>query len=159
MTTEPILRSIAACTVAGVVATAPMTAAMELGFRLLPARLRYSLPPREVTDALTESAGLISDEQGQRRATLGAHFAYGGLAGVGFAAIPARGLRGAVGAGMGYGLFIWLVSYSSLLPALRLLQPVERHPKERSALMIGAHLVWGASLAMIARALRAGPLR
>jgi uncharacterized membrane protein YagU involved in acid resistance len=153
------VRSIATCAAAGLLATAPMTAAMELGFRLLPAPLQYPLPPREVTDALAGATGFEPDERQESWATLAAHFAYGGAVGSAFAAVPARGFRGAAIAGAGYGLFIWLISYSSLLPALRLLEPVEHHPKERTALMITAHVVWGGCLGVIARALRAGRLR
>ena len=49
-------------------------------------------------------------------------------------------------AGACYGLAVWAGSYLGLLPALGVLKPATEHPVRRIALMIAAHLVWGAAL-------------
>jgi hypothetical protein len=53
-------------------------------------------------------------------------------------------------AGTLYGLVVWGASYLGLVPALGLLSPATRHPRRRNALMIAAHLVWGAALGLLA---------
>lgn len=45
---------------AGFVATAPMSASMLLGWMLWPEREKYPLPPRLITDQITERAGIGS---------------------------------------------------------------------------------------------------
>jgi len=41
---------------------------------------------------------------------------------------------------------VWGGSYLGLLPSLGILRPATDHPAQRNALMIAAHLVWGATL-------------
>jgi uncharacterized membrane protein YagU involved in acid resistance len=55
--------------------------------------------------------------------------------------------------GVAYGLGVWTASYLGLLPALGLLAPATEHPARRNALMIAAHVVWGASLGITAKRL------
>ena len=74
----------------------------------------------------------------------GAHFAYGALCGALLAAATPR--PGKV-TGAAAGTAVWLTSYMGWIPALNLLKPATEHPARRNALMIGVHLVWGASTA------------
>ena len=77
------------------------------------------------------------------------HFAYGTAAGALYATF-ARKLRfSPVLRGIGYGLVVWTISYLNLLPALRILRPATEHPAGRNALMIAAHVVWGAALGVL----------
>ena len=140
---------------AGVLATVPMTGVMETGFRLLPADERYPLPPRQVTEAVDAGlGGPLPEAEGVRIAsTLVAHLAYGGAAGSVFALAGPGDRIGGLARGIAFGLGVWAVSYLGLLPALGLLSPPTRHPRGRTALMVAAHVVWGASLALITRAL------
>ena len=46
--------------------------------------------------------------------------------------------------GSGAGVAVWAASYFGWIPAMGLLSPAHRHPPARNALMIAAHLVWGA---------------
>jgi hypothetical protein len=48
--------------------------------------------------------------------------------------------------GAAYGVAVWTGSYLGWIPTLGLLKPATRHPAERNALMLAAHLVWGAAL-------------
>lgn len=74
---------------AGLVATAPMTVAMQAMFRLLPKREQYPLPPSWITAELTEKVGLRggAGRPEHRRLTLVSHFGYGAATG---AVWPAR---------------------------------------------------------------------
>src|SRR3546814_3671915 len=64
------------------------------------------------------------------------------------------------------GVAVWAASYFGWIPAMGVLSPAHRHPPARNALMIAAHLVWGAVTAASYRelvaarrtALRDGPV-
>ncbi|MEX2446205.1 MAG: hypothetical protein WD734_02610 [Dehalococcoidia bacterium] len=153
---EPVLagwpRRILQGALAGAVATAPMTALMEAGFRRLPRGQRYPLPPRLIVDEVADETGRrtgtpLADDEGRRTGlTLLAHFGYGAASGALFGVMPPRdGWAANAGRGALFGCAVWLWSYLGLLPALRLLAPATQHPAQRTALMVGAHLVWGAA--------------
>jgi uncharacterized membrane protein YagU involved in acid resistance len=130
---------------AGCIATAPMTAAMELMFRLLPRHEQYPLPPSEITNELTDQAGVRKDLDRQKYMglTLFNHFAYGTGAGAVYGSV-AKYVPGApVLKGISFGLGVWTVSYLGLLPALGIMRPATEHPSRRNLLMILAHVVWG----------------
>jgi putative membrane protein len=146
------MNRIGAGALGGFLATVPMTAVMFYWHRRLLRREQYPLPPHEITAKLAQEAG-----QGHRvnelehdAATWVSHFAYGtakgGLYGTFQESIPAPpALKGAA-----YGLAVWAGNYLGLLPALGILRPATEHPARRNALMITAHLVWGACLGLVA---------
>lgn len=127
---------------AGVAATVLMTSAMTRLHARLPARQRYSLPPRQITGALAGGAF----------ATVIMHFVFGALAGGLF---PAATRRRSAAAGAAYGGAVWAVSYLGWLPASGILRPAWRHPPLRNGLMLTAHLIWGGALAAALRELEA----
>ena len=133
--------------IAGFVATMAMTSAMRRLHRALPARERYPLPPREITDrVLSPPAGIAPD------LTLAAHFAYGaGCGALLAAASPRIGRLGGALAGGG----IWLTSYMGWIPAFGVLKPASDHPPRRNLAMLGAHFAWGWSAAEAMRELGA----
>jgi uncharacterized membrane protein YagU involved in acid resistance len=143
------------------VATVPMTVAMELMHRRLPRRQRYPLPPRIITQRTTRAAGVEQelDEQEQVGLTLAAHFGYGAAAGALYPPLADRVPGPAVAKGVGYGLLVWTGSYLGLLPALGILTPATEHPARRNLLMIAAHVVWGAALGGTAELLGRRPLQ
>jgi uncharacterized membrane protein YagU involved in acid resistance len=133
---------------AGFIATVPMTLAMAALHRRLPPEERYPLPPEEITAKLAEEAG-EEEHIGQpehHAATLIAHFGYGTLMGGVYAPLAEKAPGPPVMSGMAYGMAVWAGSYLGLLPALGILKPATEHPPRRNALMIAAHLVWGAAL-------------
>lgn len=138
---------------AGLVATAPMTGAMNLGHRRLPWYQRYALPPRRITMNVAKTVGLRPhlDQKQKHWLTLVSHYGYGTAMGALFGALAATSSRRAqtssVAKGVLFGLGVWSASYLGLLPALGILKPATKHPVQRNLLMIGAHVVWGASLA------------
>lgn len=133
--------------IAGLCATFVMTSAMERMHRRLPAHQRYPLTPREIT----QSVAPVGDERAEAAGALSAHFAYGGLTG---ALYGAAAPRGGIVSGMLYGLGVWTLSYLGWIPALRILKPATDHPARRNALMLAAHLVWGAATALALRELK-----
>ena len=129
----------------GLSATGPMTIAMILLHRCLPARQRYSLPPREITVHLAKKAGVHRKLGPEARAalTLINHFGYGAMAATIYSMADARIPVSALVKGPIFGALVWIVSYFGFLPAVGILDPATKHPPSRNALMLATHLVWG----------------
>jgi len=140
---------------AGFVATVPMSLSMLVGWMLLPRREKYHLPPRLITEEITEQLG-IEDEMSEDQlivATVASHFGYGALVGSIYALFEQRlpiysGFKGVLA-----GLTIWAGSYLGWLPALDILPPATKHPWRRNLMMILAHVVWGATLGAVTQKL------
>ncbi len=133
---------------AGLAATGPMTLAMKLMHEQLPREERYPLPPRQVTEGLAEKAGLGEqlDEDEREKATWLSHFAYGAACGALYGAVSGERVdERPLLAGVGFGLAVWAGSYLGWLPAAGVLSSATEHPPRRNALMIAAHVVWGAT--------------
>lgn len=144
---------------AGLLATAPMTLAMKLMHEQLPREEQYPLPPRQVTEGLAEKVGVNEHlgEEEREAATWASHFAYGTACGALYGALSGRGLdRHAAAAGAGFGVAVWAGSYLGWLPAAGVLAPATEHPARRTALMVAAHLVWGASAGVLVAKLAGG---
>jgi uncharacterized membrane protein YagU involved in acid resistance len=133
--------------IAGFVATMAMTTAMRRLHKKLPAKERYPLPPREITERVLAPPAKAAPDL-----TLIAHFAYGAGCGALLAAAnPRIGRLGGALAGGG----IWLASYMGWIPAFGVLKPATRHPPRRDLVMLGAHFAWGWSAAEAMRELGA----
>lgn len=135
-------------TVAGIAATAPMTLLMAAGRRYLPWFERYSLPPRQITMEVARRIGVRDkmDSEDRMLATAVSHFGYGGAMGGIYSSLVRPVTGGGLESGIGWGLTVWASSYLKLLPSLGILPPATRQPARRNALMILAHVVWGAAL-------------
>ena len=159
MTSGPLSTRLLTGAIAGVVATAAMTAAVRRLHARLPPGERYPLPPREINEVLFDGS-----ETGLRDATLATHFGFGAAAA---ALLTAARPRFGMAEGAAVGLLVWLSSYFGWVPAAGILRPASAHPARRNLLMIGAHLLWGAVAAVTVSELRAarsgpfagGPLR
>ena len=132
----------------GVLATVPMSLSMLLGWRLLPRHEKYHLPPRLITEEITERVGIADhlSENELAELTIFTHFGYGALTGGLYAlveqVIPLHAsLKGALA-----GITIWAGSYLGWLPAMGILQPATQHPWRRNLLMLVAHAIWGVTL-------------
>ena len=155
ITSDLSVRKLVQGAASGFIATAPMSLFMLIGWRLLPQREKYPLPPRLITEEITERVGL-EDRMGEGELvglTIFSHFGYGALFGSLYALFDNRiamhsSLRGALS-----GLALWIASYLGWLPAMGILRPATRHPWRRNLLMIVAHLVWGLSLGEVMRKL------
>jgi uncharacterized membrane protein YagU involved in acid resistance len=137
---------------AGTGATVPMTAAMVAMHRRLPHHEQYPLPPREITEEVADDTGatiVLGDEEIGALALVN-HFAFGaamgGLYGPTVGRLPGpRVVKGCL-----FGLAVWASNYLVALPVAGLLAPATKHPPRRTALMIAAHLVYGAALGLLA---------
>jgi ribose/xylose/arabinose/galactoside ABC-type transport system permease subunit len=136
--------------VAGLAATVPMSLAMKLMHERLPEHEQYPLPPRAVTMEVAERAGVREhlDEGEREAATWAAHFGYGAACGALYGALAAGRRVPPLAAGVGFGLAVWAGSYLGWLPAAGILRPATEHPPRRNALMIAAHVVWGAGVGL-----------
>ena len=144
--------------VAGLLATAPMTATMLLLRRVVPPRRRPSLPPPKITERIAERLGVRDElgEEGLRAATAIAHVAYGAAAGALYAPLTKRLAAAPVATGVGFGLAVWAGGYLGWLPALDVMPSATDQPAPRNAVMIVAHLVWGACAGLLVVRLRSG---
>ncbi|RPI92682.1 MAG: DUF1440 domain-containing protein [Chloroflexi bacterium] len=140
---------------AGFAATAPMSLTMLIGWTLLPKREKYPLPPRLITEEITERVGIEDDmtEAQLVGLTIFSHFGYGALFGSIYAPLSERlPMHSSLKGGFA-GLAVWVGSYLGWLPAVGILSPATRHPWRRNLLMILAHLVWGVTLGEMTRKL------
>jgi uncharacterized membrane protein YagU involved in acid resistance len=142
---------------AGFIATAPMTISMLIGWRFLPRREKYSLPPRLITEEMTERVGVEHrlDDKKLTGLTLLSHFGYGAAFGAIYALfeqrVPLRSsLKGALS-----GVALWAGSYLGWLPVMNILAPATQQPWRRNLLMIIAHVIWGVTLGEVVRKLTA----
>jgi putative membrane protein len=138
---------------AGVIATVPMTMAMEGLHRVMPGEHDGPLPPREVTQGLYEHWGAAehADERDLQKATFFLHYAFGGAAGALFPLVAPTRLPAAVGAGVLYALTVWSGSYLGILPAMGVRHDATRDSVGRTAMMVASHVVWGATLGLLLR--------
>jgi hypothetical protein len=144
---------------AGLAATVPMSAAMKLMHEQLPEHEQYPLPPRAVTMEMAERAGVREhlDEDEREAATWAGHFGYGAACGALYGALAANARVPPLAAGVGFGLAVWAGSYLGWLPAAGLIPPATEHPPRRTALMIAAHAVWGATTGLVVAGLSDEP--
>jgi putative membrane protein len=147
------MHDVLAGALAGLTATGPMTALMVAAHEGLPAGERYGLPPERVTANAAWAVGAEEVAAGREQrvwATLPVHFGYGAAMGAIYGAMADRVPGPPVMKGVGFGLLVWAGSYLGLLPAAGLHRPATRETARRNGMMIGAHVVFGAVLGVLA---------
>jgi NAD(P)-dependent dehydrogenase (short-subunit alcohol dehydrogenase family)/uncharacterized membrane protein YagU involved in acid resistance len=139
--------------VSGMLAGFAATGAMSLV--MLGARRVGALgepPPRRLTRRLLSPLGLVKPAgPALDVAAVLAHFAFGACMGGVFALLP--GAFKTQAGGRLFGLGVWTVSYTGVLPALGLMPPARKDRLGRPTSMVAAHLVYGAALAAVEREL------
>jgi hypothetical protein len=145
--------SLATGALAGIAATVPMTAAMELGRR---SGLLRRQPPEQITDRLFAAAGTTEATRQQRQRVAGLiHVATGAMLGAIFAALPhPKRLNHRISLGVAYGVSVYTLNYAGLAPTLRLMPAPSQDRPGRQLTTLLAHLVYGATLGCL---LRPGP--
>ena len=145
-----LLRCIGIGSVAGLIATIPMTLFMLLMQQLLPKWQKYALPPERITTELAKRAKVGKHMNKPQRvgATLIMHFGYGSNMGMLYAPLSRSvplppALKGAI-----FGLLVWAGSYLGIAPTLELSEAAPKQPLQRNMLMVGAHLLWGTTLGL-----------
>ena len=134
--------------VAGIIATIPMTLFMLLMQQLLPKWQKYALPPERITTELAKRAevGKFMNKPQQVGIALITHFGYGSNMGMFYAPLSRRvhlppALKGAI-----FGMLVWVGSYFGIAPTMKLSDAAPNQPLQRNIMMIGAHLIWGTTL-------------
>jgi hypothetical protein len=152
----PLAAQLAGGALGGLLATLPMTAMMLAIHRQLPRHERYRLEPQIVTEKTARRLGLGKHLDRRQRQALaaGAHLGFGAAAGAVFGPLAQRVPLVPVLSGVLYGLAVWAGSYAGWVPALGLLNPPDKRPKGRNAMMVAAHVVWGASLGLLVQLAR-----
>lgn len=134
--------------VAGLAATGVMSLVM-LGAKL--AGALGEPPPRRLTRRLLSPLGVRPKGRALDAAALLAHAGYGACLGGVFALLPGR-FKTQSG-GRLFGLAVWAINYSAVLPQLGLMPPARKDRSGRPSSMIAAHLAYGTALAAIEREL------
>lgn len=109
-------------------------------------------PPEEIVErALERVTGSTPSEQEVDAAAAIAHLAFGAVGGGAFAALwsAVRSPVPAPIAGLGWGTAIFVISYLGWAPALRLTPRAAADGRERPAVMVAAHWLYGAVLGLI----------
>jgi uncharacterized membrane protein YagU involved in acid resistance len=141
---------------AGAAATLPMTMVMETLHERLPGEPARPLPPREIVEGMAAKAGAEDDlgERDKQKLTLAGHFGYGAACGALFGLVAPRGSGTALASGVVFGLTVWAASYLEWLPAAGVRHHPRHDPPARNALMIAAHVVYGAATGAFVAAAR-----
>ena len=129
---------------AGTLATVPMSAVM-LGAGKL--GLMGQQPPEAITkEAVEDLTG--SEPHGATSDALAslAHLGFGALSGAVFAALPRPERVPAPLAGVAFALPVWAASYRGWVPRFGAMPHADDDRNDRVAVMIGAHVVFGAVL-------------
>lgn len=132
--------------IAGVAATAVMTAAISAGKA---AGLLHIPPPEQVTTRVTDIAGVDNEAPASEftAGSLVAHHAFGAAGGVAYTLIRRFLPASTPLAGLLFGGLVWATAYVGYLPMLKLYPWPDRDRTSRMAVMIGAHAVYGTALA------------
>ena len=140
------IRSLLVGSLAGIASTAVMSVPIVIGDRV---GLIDRMPPEVVHDQVIERATEETDVAPPANAAVWtvSHLAYGAVCGALYEAIPGSLRPDRLVTGVLYGLIVWAVGYLGYLPALHLYPSVKRDSGTRSAIMIGAHILFGGTLA------------
>jgi uncharacterized membrane protein YagU involved in acid resistance len=128
-----------------------MTAVMVALHKALPGADREPTPPEQITERAAVEAGIDHklDEDERAATTVAAHFGYGAAAGAGYVSLAGKSGLHPAAEGALYGLAVWGGSYLGLMPASGLYKSATEEPAARNAMMIAAHVVWGAALGLL----------
>jgi hypothetical protein len=147
--------------IAGLAATGPMTIFMVLAHRRLPRCQQYELPPATITDFALRKLGLSEQVPAPSQEALSVvnHFAYGATTGALYGWLDAEPtdpalVRPRYARAIAYAIGIWTGSYLGWLPAAGVHRSALREPPARNALMLAAHVVWCAGLAVVTEHLK-----
>ncbi|QBI54904.1 hypothetical protein [Streptomonospora litoralis] len=145
-----LIRSAVEGAVAGALATGAMTAAFEAGRRR---GAHHGHPPKHIVRALLSGGGSHRPRSGEDIAAGTAHLGFGTTMGALFGAVtgtrrPPRSL------GAAYALAIMAAGYQSGAPRIGALPPLSRDHPGRTASLVGAHVLYGWTLASSLRRAR-----
>jgi hypothetical protein len=132
--------------IAGTLATGAMSTLM-LGTKRL--GLVGGMPPEKITAKLLDRGGIGHSGTEQDVLATVLHFGFGAAAGAAFGVVAPRPMIARVPMGMAYGAAIWAVSYMGWVPALGIMPRADRDRRDRQAVMLAAHIVYGSVLGIL----------
>jgi putative membrane protein len=140
---------------AGLIATVPMTLFMLAAQRTLPHRQQYALPPEILTDKFARLVGLRKHMKKPHLllASLVSHLSFGATAGAIYGPLTRIIPIPSVLKGIVFGLVVWVANYLGWIPVVGMAEAATRQPIQRNALMVAAHVVWGAGTGVLANGL------
>ena len=153
------MKSVWAGSFGGLLATAPMTLVMRGLHKEVPADERRPLPPEQVThEVVRQTVGVEThpERPGWEATTWASHFGYGLTCGALYGALAPHLPGPPAAKGVAFGLAVWTGSYLGWLPAAGVRRPATEAPASENALMIAAHVVWGAATGVLADAMGDG---
>ncbi len=138
-------------TLAGLIATVPMSIFMLAAQRVLPQWQQYALPPERLTDKVAKWIGLRKhmDKPQLLAASFVSHFGFGAAAGAIYGPLTRIVPLPSVLKGIVFGIVVWFAIYRGLLPGVGMSEAAAKEPIHRNALMIAAHVVWGAATGVV----------
>src|SRR4051794_33203989 len=147
---------ICAGALAGCAATVPMTVVMADLYQAPLRRPKHAFPPRQITEEALAEVSLADDlsEPAKKQLTAVAHFGFGSTMGAAYSLLPQRYLSDhPLASGITFGLVVWGANYVGLLPALGSEAAATEETERRNAVMIVAHIVWGAAVGCLTKQL------
>jgi hypothetical protein len=133
--------------VAGALATAPMSAVMMGGKQF--GLMGGSLPPKKITSRVLRRGGIRPSEGQQDALATVFHLGFGTAAGAVFGVMAPKRLIARIPLGMAYGVAIYGVSYMGWVPAFGIMPAADRDRRDRQAVVLVSHLVYGTALALM----------
>lgn len=137
---------------AGMAATLPMTGAIALCQSRLPLSEQFAAPPpHQVAMDSAKALGFHSSLEPDERVflTILSHFGYGAAAGALYGLATPEDHASPALRGIGFGCAVWGGSYLGWLPAAGFRAAAHRMSLRRNLMMLGAHVVWGATLGIL----------
>jgi uncharacterized membrane protein YagU involved in acid resistance len=131
-----------------------MTVVMADLYQAPPRRPKHSFPPRQITEEALAEVSLEDDlpEPAKKQLTAVAHFGFGSAMGAAYSLLPQKYLiQQPVTSWITFGLAVWATSYLGLLPSLNSETAAREETPRRNAIMIAAHIVWGAALGFLTK--------
>lgn len=107
-------------------------------------------PPKRITEGLLDRAGVRTDSQTEEQLSALLHVGFGVGAGALYGAVvpPVRDVPRALAFGLAFGTAVYAVSYAGWVPALGLMPPPQRDQPARQVVMLVAHWLYGATIAL-----------
>ncbi len=138
-------------TIAGLIATIPMTIFMLIMHRILPSWQRYAVPPEKLTKEIAERANVRQHMNKPQLlgASLVSHFGYGATMGTLYTTLTRKIALPPIYKGTLFGLIVWAASYLGWLPVAGFSVAAPEEPARRNILMIVSHIIWGATTGLL----------
>lgn len=132
----------------GLIATSTMTTTLFKYHQELNPSEKSPLPPAMLTESILKHVPGTQklSREARVQAAMTSHFAFGATTGVLYSLLAPRMKGAPVIKGALFGLGVWGTSYLGWIPAFGLKPQAPKMTAQRNAMMILAHVVWGATL-------------